>query len=136
MDTLTHEHFTTWMTAYGRASTENDPRASANLFARNAAYYETPFSKPMIGREALYEYWNKGVQTLKDKESTFEIFSVKDNLGIARWQSKFTVITSGKRLALDCLFSVEYDTDGLCQIFREWWHIQEYSADGRSPTSA
>ena len=125
MDTLTYKHFTAWMAEYSRASAENDPRASANLFARNAAYYETPFAEPMVGREALYEYWNKGAQTLMDKESTFEIFSVKDDLGIARWQSKFTVITSGKRIALDCLFIVEYDTDGLCQIFREWWHIQE-----------
>ena len=125
MSALTYEHFQRWMETYGRASAENDPRSSANIFARNAAYYETPFAEPIIGREALYEYWNKGAQTLKDKESTFEIFSVKDNLGIARWQSKFTVITSGKRLALDCLFIVEYDTDGLCQIFREWWHIQE-----------
>ena len=79
----------------------------------------------MIGREAIYEYWNKGTQNLKGKESSFEILAVEDNLGIARWQSKFTVIESGKRLALDCLFAVEFDDDELCQIFREWWHIQE-----------
>lgn len=65
------------------------------------------------------------MQTLKDKESVFEILSANDQLGIARWQSKFTVIESGKRLALDCLFVVEFDNDGLCQTFREWWHIQD-----------
>lgn len=125
MDTLTCEHFTAWMTEYGRASAENDPHTSANLFAENAAYYETPFADPLVGREAIYEYWNKGAQTLKDKESTFEILSVKENRGIARWQSQFTVIESGERLALDCLFVVEFNDDGLCQTFREWWHIQE-----------
>lgn len=62
---------------------------------------------------------------MKDKESVFEILSAKDQLGIARWRSKFTVIESGKRLALDCLFVVEFDNDGLCQTFREWWHIQD-----------
>jgi hypothetical protein len=122
---VTHERLTAWMTEYGRASAENDPRASANLFAQNAAYYETPFAEPMIGRDAIFEYWNKGAQELKDKESTFETLSVQDNLGIARWQSKFTVIESGKRFALDCLFVIEFDDDGLCHTFREWWHIQE-----------
>lgn len=125
MYALTHQHFQQWMEAYGKASAENDPRASANLFAENAAYYETPFAEPMIGREAIHEYWKKGAQDLKDNESTFEILSVKDNLGIARWQSQFTVIESGKRFALDCLFVVEFAEEGLCQTFREWWHIQK-----------
>lgn len=125
MDTLTHEHFRRWLTVYGKASEENDPQASANLFTENAAYYETPFAEPLVGREAIHEYWNKGAQTLKDKESSFEILAVNGNTGIARWQSKFTVIESDKRLALDCLFVAEFDEAGLCQTFREWWHIQE-----------
>jgi hypothetical protein len=125
MNALTLEHFTAWMTEYGRASAENDPRASANLFAENAAYYETPFAEPMMGRDAIFEYWRKGAQTLKEKEASFEILAVNGNTGIARWQSKFTVIESGKRLALDCLFVIEFDDDGLCHTFREWWHIRE-----------
>ena len=125
MKLLTLEHFTTWMTAYGRASAENDPQASANLFAENARYYENPFEEPIVGREAIYEYWNKGAQNLKDKEAFFEILAINGNTGIARWQSGFTVVESGKRLALDCLFVVEFNDDGLCQTFREWWHIRE-----------
>ena len=113
------------MTAYGRASAENDPQASANLFAENARYYENPFEEPIVGREAIYEYWNKGAQNLKDKEAFFEILAINGNTGIARWQSGFTVVESGKRLALDCLFVVEFDDEGLCQSFREWWHIRE-----------
>ncbi len=122
---LTRRHFQRWMESYCRASAENDPRASANLFAENASYYETPFADPLIGRDAIYEYWARGAQNLKDKESNFEILSVEGTRGIARWKSKFTVIESGKRLALDCLFVVEFKDGGLCQIFREWWHIQE-----------
>ncbi|HQU36374.1 MAG TPA: nuclear transport factor 2 family protein [Anaerolineales bacterium] len=125
MNTLTREHFQQWMETYGRASAEDDPRTSANLFAEHAAYYENPFAEPIAGREAIFDYWNKGAQTLKDKESTFELLSVNNNSGMARWQSKFTVIESGKRLALDCVFIVEFDDDGLCQTFREWWHTRE-----------
>ncbi len=125
MNELTLERFTAWMTEYGRASAENDPQASANLFAPDARYYENPFDEPIAGRAAIYEYWNNGAQKLTDKESSFEILSVENDRGIARWGSKFTVIESGKRLALDCLFVVEFNDEGLCQTFREWWHIRD-----------
>jgi hypothetical protein len=54
MNELTLERFTTWMTEYGRASAENDPRASANLFAPDARYYESPFDEPMSGRRFVW----------------------------------------------------------------------------------
>jgi hypothetical protein len=122
MDSLTLEHFSRWMESYGRASEEGDPRASADLFTQDACYYESPFDDPIEGRDAIYEYWLRGAQTLKDKESTFEILAVRGNLGIARWQVKFTAIESNKRISLDCLFVVEFGENGLCQTFREWWH--------------
>jgi len=125
MKRLTPKVFNIWLETYSRASRENDPQVSAELFAQDAKYYETPFGEPLIGREAIRKYWEKGAQTLKDKRSAFEILAVKANLGIARWQSNFTVIESNKHLELDCLFVVEFDDDGLCQTFREWWHIQE-----------
>ena len=80
----------------------------------------------MIGRDAIYEYWNKGTQTLKEKTSCYEILALKNNIGIARWQSRFTLVESGQRLALDCLFVVEFNQAGLCQTFREWWHVREH----------
>lgn len=101
MKALNLEVFDAWLQEYGRASRDNDAQASAELFAQNAEYHETPFDEPMIGRNAIRKYWEVGAQTLKDKESTYEILAVKDNVGIARWQSNFTDITSGKRLALD-----------------------------------
>jgi len=123
MKIMTLDTFEQWMEAYGKASKENDASASSKLFAPGAKYYETPFDEPMIGRDAIYQYWNQGAQRFKDKESSYEIISLKDQLGIARWQSQFTAINSGKRLRLDCLFLVEFDENGLCSVFREWWHI-------------
>ena len=125
MKSLTQEVFQAWMESYVKASRENNPQASAESFAGNAKYYETPFDEPMIGRDAIYQYWSQGAQRFKDKESSYEIISMEDNLGIARWQSQFTAINSGKRLRLDCLFLVEFDENGLCSVFREWWHISE-----------
>lgn len=125
MKTLTTEQFNLWLTNYGRASAENDAQRSANLFAPHARYYENPFDEPITGRAAIFAYWNNGAQTLTDKTSMFEILAAQNNCGIARWQSQFTVIATGKRCALDCIFLVEFDDDGLCQTFREWWHLRE-----------
>lgn len=124
MKSLSVEQFASWLETYGKASEENDPQASAELFSRNACYYETPFDEPMIGRDAIRKYWEIGAQRLADKESTYRILAVQDNRGIARWQSSFTDIASGRRLALDCVFLVEFDDDNLCSVFREWWHLK------------
>lgn len=128
MFTLRFDHFDRWMTEYGRASIENDPFASAALFSLNARYYESPHSEPITGRDAIYAYWDKGAKNLRDKSASYEILAIRDNVGIARWQAVFTVIESGKRMELDCLFVVEFDDEGLCLVFREWWHIREGTA--------
>lgn len=129
MKPISVEHFQFWLEMYGKASRDNDPQASADLFSQDAEYYETPFDEPMIGRQAIYKYWSRGAKNLKEKESSYEILSMKNNLGIARWQSKFTVIKSGKRLALDCLFLVEFNDRGECRTFREWWHLQQINTN-------
>jgi hypothetical protein len=125
MKKLNKDQFVNWLESYGKASKENDAKASSELFSLDAEYYERPFYEPLIGGEAIYQYWEDGAQKLKDKSSSYEVLAVKDNLGIARWQSKFTIMQSGKRVALDCLFLVEFDEDEKCSTFREWWHLQE-----------
>lgn len=124
MNKLNIKQFSAWIQSYENTSQENNAKASSELFAQDALYFETPFDEPISGREAIYQYWLRGAQTLQDKESSYQILSVKDNFGIARWQSKFTVIETSKRYALDCLFLVEFDGQGLCCEFREWWHLK------------
>jgi hypothetical protein len=124
MTTITLEEFQAWLATYGRASIENDPRASANLFSEDAEYYETPFTAPMVGREAIHRYWEQGARNLKDKTAEFQILAVDGNRGLARWQAAFVTIASGDHVALDCLFLVEFDEQQECRLFREWWHRQ------------
>ncbi|HZD57586.1 MAG TPA: nuclear transport factor 2 family protein [Anaerolineales bacterium] len=121
---MTLDVFKQWLESYGRAGRENDEKSSQELFAPDFRHYVTLSADPMIGREAIYRYLRKGAQSLKDEESSYEILSVKDNLGIARWRCQFNAISSGGRLALDHQFLVEFDEDGKCRLFREWWHLQ------------
>ena len=131
MEPLRMNAFGSWLEKYGEASREGDPQASANLFSQDAEYYESPFDDPIVGRDAIYQYWSAGAENFRDQESTYEILSVKDDLGIARWQSRFTNNNTGKRLALDCIFLAEFDIDGKCSVFREWWHLQTLNSNAQ-----
>ena len=122
MKYLTLNSFQEWMDRYGKASENQDANAVAELFTPNAKYYETPFDDPMVGREAIYQYWSEASQDLKDVRFSYEILAVKGNLGIALWQGNFVNLKSGNQVALDGVFLVEFEEPGQCCIFREWWH--------------
>jgi hypothetical protein len=128
MATLTRSGFKEWMDMYGKACEDSDPKVAAELFTQQAEYHETPFDKPMIGRDAICRYWSRASQTLKDVQFADEILAVKGNLGIALWQGKFVSIRSGNHVALDGVFLVEFGEQEKCSVFREWWHRQETDA--------
>jgi hypothetical protein len=121
MNSLTGDHFDRWVAAYSRSSAEDDPQASAALFAEDALYYESHFDAPVVGRPAIFEYWAAGAARLAEKRATHEILALCGNLGIARWRSQFVVKATGTAMAPDCIFLVEFGVDGLCCRFREWW---------------
>lgn len=125
MTPLTYAAFAHWLHSYGQASIDDDPQASAALFAQDACYYESPFDRPLASRQAIYDYWAAGAQNLADKRASFEILAVRDQVGIARWLGRFVVKATGAAVVLDCIFVAEFDDDGLCCCFREWWHSRQ-----------
>jgi hypothetical protein len=122
---LTSEQFEQWLSAYDRASEENNPQASAELFAEDASYYESPFDEPLVGREAIYRYWHAGAQRLADKRFSHTILALWGNVGVARWQSRCVIKATGAVLLLDAIFVVEFDGKARCANLREWWHGRE-----------
>ena len=132
MESLTLDRFNKWMGLYRKASEDSDLEAAADLFSQDAEYYETPFSDPIIGREAIYRYWSEAAQAQKDIHFSFEILDVKGNLGIALWKGEFVSVKSGSQVLLDGVFLVEFDRQGQCNKFREWWHrrVTDVGPDG------
>lgn len=122
MEPLTYATFGRWLAAYSQASIADNPLASAGLFAENARYYESPFARPLVGRQAIYDYWAVGARDLHDKLASHHVLAVRENLGMARWRSRFAVRATGEIVRLDCIFLAEFDEQGLCRCFREWWH--------------
>ncbi len=118
----------TWLEGYRRAWETRDPEAAAALFSEDASYYETPFLAPAHGRDGVREYWANATRNQSDVTFSYKIVSLSGDRGIARWWAEFTRGSSGTRAVLDGMFLLEFDNEGLCREFREWWHIAETEA--------
>jgi hypothetical protein len=121
---LTSDSFKKWLDIYRVASEERDPKVAAELFTQDAKYYETPFDNPIIGRDAIYRYWTKASQDMKDTQFSYKVLAIKGNLGIALWQAKYVSLKTGEQVILDGTLLAEFDEHVRCATFREWWHRQ------------
>lgn len=118
--------FNRWLSRYGTAWEEGNPQKIGDLFAEEASYQITPFSNPLVGRDAIQEYWQAGpANKQKDVSFSFRILSVRGNEGIAHWQAKYKRVDGENFVELDGLLVAEFDDNGACTEFREWWHRRE-----------
>ncbi len=116
--------FKSWLDAYGRAWETRDPQAAADLFTEDATYQETPFTEPMRGRAAIHEYWLRATRSQDQVRFGYEILSVAEDRGIARWWVSFAIVPAQTRMKLDGIFLVLMAEENRCNDFREWWHGQ------------
>lgn len=114
--------FEHWLKEYGRCWENKDPKSFSELFSDNARYYWTPFEEPKTGKEEIRKAVEDAISTQDGIEFGYEILSVKENTGIARWRCSFRRITTGNPIKLDGIFVVEMNEKNLCKEFREWWH--------------
>ncbi|HET8925676.1 MAG TPA: nuclear transport factor 2 family protein [Candidatus Acidoferrum sp.] len=119
---MDRESFRAWLDSYGRAWMGRDPVAAAGLYADDATHQVTPFSEPLRGREAIYEYWDGVTKTEERIQFDCEVVAVTAEHGIARWWASFVRVPPGLETKLDGTFVVSLDSNGRCQSLREWWH--------------
>lgn len=117
--------FTNWLDRYERAWETGDSAAAADLFTDDALYYETPFDEPFAGRAAIRDYWADVPRLQTDISFKYEILSIQEQVGIARWWADFQRIGSGNRVKLDGIMIVTLAANGRCRLFQEWWHKEE-----------
>ncbi len=126
MTLLTMNDFEKWLSAYGAAWRTGDAQAAIELFSSDAEYYETPFDDPMVGLDAIHQYWREGAgESQKDVSFSYQALAIVENAGLARWQATFVRIPSGIQVELDGFLLAEFGDDGKCSMFREWWHRRE-----------
>jgi hypothetical protein len=123
--TLSTGHFSAWLSAYGKAWEHKNAGGYAELFADNALYYWTPFDQPKKGREEIVAAIAAAVANQRDIEFGARVLYTQAQLGVAHWSCAFTRIPTGKRVHIDGICVVQFETDGKALSFREWWHSDE-----------
>lgn len=121
--------FEEWLVRYGSAWQAGDARAAVELFSDDAEYYENPFAAPMVGRPAIQRYWSRGAgESQEDVHFIHRSIAVLGDTGLAQWHATFVRVPSGSHVELDGLLIAEFDRQGKCRVFREWWHRREGGA--------
>ncbi len=123
MPDLTHAALENWLNRYGAAWERRDADAAGALFTEDARYHENPYAEPFEGAVGVREYWENVTADQGEIDFTYEIVGVAEGTGIARWNSKFVVASTGAPLELDGVFLLEFEEDK-CRVLREWWHIR------------
>jgi hypothetical protein len=117
--------FQSWLEAYGQAWEGRNPEAAAALYAEDGIYHVTPFSEPMRGRKAIFEYWRVVARTEENVQFGYEILVAKPEMNIARWWASFVIVPQGLKTKLEGIFVIALDEEGRCKSLREWWHKQQ-----------
>jgi ketosteroid isomerase-like protein len=119
------EAFQKWLNAYGSAWQARDPTAATRIFTPDAQYHWTPFGPPQHGHDAIAAAWGQATSRQHGVNFRYTIWFVSGSRGVAHWHTSFTRISTGVSVEIDGVLLAEFDTAGLCRLFREWWHSTE-----------
>lgn len=122
---MDESQFSQWLERYREAWEGRDPQAAVRLFAPQATYQETPYDIPMQGESEIYEYWAEVPNSQEDIHFNWQVLAVTGQSGIAHWQARFRRLPNGPQVHLDGVLVADFDPEGRCTAFREWWHRQE-----------
>jgi len=114
-----------WLREYGSAWERKDGPAFVALFSSDVRYYWTPFSEPRAGHAALAEAFESAIARQEKIRFEATVLSVTADQGVAHWSCSFDRRNAGHRVRLDGVFVMDFDADGACRVFREWWHSDE-----------
>jgi ketosteroid isomerase-like protein len=120
--------FRRWFDALGKAWTNQDPKAAADICTNDVVYYETPFGDPLRSKTEVEQVWKDVPRSQKDIDFNYEVLTINGDLGIAHWRASFTRIPSGIKVTLDGIFTVKLNKNGLCKEFRQWWVVEPQSS--------
>lgn len=113
-----------WLHTLGQAWEEGDADLAASLFDKQVVYQEDPFEPPIVGREAVRQYWLEGLGTQAEVKFSGKVLAVDGEVGVVNWKVEFVRVATGARVLLDGV-SLGRFVNGKAVEWREWWHRRE-----------
>ena len=120
-----------WLKAYMHAWETNSPEDIGRLFTDGASYSFHPYDQPVVGRKAIVESWLKNPDTPGTFAANYAPIAVDGNVAVVNGRSTYFKDSSQSELTKewDNIFVIEFDKDGRCSSFREWWVARRGQAD-------
>jgi ketosteroid isomerase-like protein len=109
------------LATFERAWETFDGDLVVSLFTENAEYHEDPFESPLVGHNAIREYWLNAAATHDQVEFTVERHWVSGDTILASCHASYVERPSGDRVRMKAFFTLEME-NGRIARFREWWH--------------
>lgn len=120
-----------WLKAYVRAWETYEPGAIGDLFSDDATYSFHPYDELVVGREAIVESWLKDTDAPGTYEATYDPIAIDGDVAVVNGRSRYFRDSSRNDLTKewDNIFVIEFDKDGRCRSFREWYVARRGQAE-------
>jgi hypothetical protein len=113
---ITRERVQAWLDAYVAAWRSYDRAAIGDLFSADAAYRYHPYDEPERGREAIVADWLEEPDEPGSWEAGYEPLLVEGDRAVATGETRYAGGSTFSNL-----FVLEFDGDGRCRSFTEWY---------------
>lgn len=115
---MEHADLARWIDGYERAWRSAGTESLTRLFTARASYRNAPFADPVIGLEAIAEFW-EAERDGPDEQFTlqWEPVAAEGEVGVARVEVAYG--GPPRRLYRD-LWIITLEADGRCRAFEEW----------------
>jgi len=114
-----------WIDAYIEAWHGNDRERIRALFAEDAAYAYNPWDEPLRGREAIVDDWLKEPDEPGSWQAEYRPILVDGRRAIVTGITRYADSDSYSNL-----FVVDFDEEGRCRAFTEWYMRQPKGTPG------
>ncbi len=123
---MSSEKFQDWLKHLGEAWSNLDAESAANLFSKDVEYYESALANPCENWDKVYELWKVIPINQKEVNFDFNILATSDNLCVANWRIKRTLLPQNTKQKIDGIFVFKLNENGLCNYFKQWRTVEIY----------
>jgi ketosteroid isomerase-like protein len=113
---MDRERVQAWLDAYVAAWHSYDRDAISDLFSTDATYRYHPYDEPEQGRDTIVDDWLDEPDEPGSWEARYEPLLVEGEGAIATGETRYS---DGQTFSN--LFVLEFDADGRCRSFTEWF---------------
>ena len=120
-----------WLSAYVQAWETGSPEAIGDLFTDDATYSFHPYDEPVVGRQAIVDSWLKDPDEPGTFEAAYQPIAIDGDVAVVNGRSRYFKDSSRRELTKewDNIFVIEFDKDGRCNSFREWYVARRGQTD-------